>query len=146
MYDAASHRTGGVRSFPASSDESVWLQYAYDAPDRVHTNLWSRHVDSHRGIQPNAAAKPAAGWVIPHDEDCHPFLVAHSILAAVWLLREMLPTAMPDNSWQQLVNAAQAISARCTTPSPPPSTQRPTAVPMEDSDAAAGAEPDSDSD
>jgi hypothetical protein len=150
LYNAASHRTGGVRSFPASSDEPVWLKYAYNAPDQGYAKLFFRHIGGHNRIQPAAAAKPAAGWVIPDNEDCSPVFVAHSVLAAIWLLREMLPAALSQSSWMDLVDAAQALAGQSKTPSPPPSTQRPAAVLMEDSDsslgAGAGAEFDSESD
>jgi hypothetical protein len=146
---AASHRTGGARSFPASSDESVWTHFAYDAPDAIYAKLWFRHVDGHRGLPSSAAATPAAGWILPEEQDCHPVFVAHSVLAAIWLLREMLPAALPDSGWQQLVGAAQSLSHHSATPSPPPSTQRPAAVQEEDSDsdadADAAAEPGSNS-
>lgn len=132
LNDAASHRTGRARSFPTLSDESLWLKYAYDAPDQPYAMLFLRHVHGDGKIQPAAAAKPAAGWVIPSDGDTHPVLVAHSLLAAIWLLREMLPAALSDNHWQQLVDAAQLLSDDSKTPSPPPSTQRPTAVQMEE--------------
>jgi hypothetical protein len=150
LHDAASHRTGGIRSFPASSDQPVWLKYAYDAPDQAYAKFWFRHVNGHRGLQSAAATTPAAGWVMPGNDDCHPVLVAHSILAAIWLLREMLPAALADDSWQQLVAAAQSLSGHAATPSPPPSTQPPATVQMEDTvsdlDTASGAEPDSESD
>jgi hypothetical protein len=52
--------------------------------------------------------------------------------------------------WRELVSAAQALSDGSNTLSPPPSTQRPAAVLMEDSDsnldAGAGAELDPDLD
>jgi hypothetical protein len=146
---AASHRTGGARSFPVSSDQSVWTNFAYDAPDALYAKLWFRHVDGHRGLPSSAAATPAAGWILPEEEDCHPVFVAHSVLAAIWLLRKMLPVALPDSGWQQLVGAAQSLSYHSATSSPPPSTQRPAAVQEEDSDsdadADAAAEPGSDS-
>jgi hypothetical protein len=149
LNDAASHRTGGVRSFPVSSDEPVWLKYAYDAPDQVYAKFFFRHMGGHSRIQPAAAAKPAAGWVIPDNQDCSPVFVAHSVLAAIWLLREMFPS-VSEAAWRELVSAAQALSDGFKTPSPPPSTQRPAAVLMEDSDsdldAGAGAQLDSDSD
>lgn len=98
LNDAASHCTSGARSFPASSDESVWRKYAYDAPDQAYAKLWFRHVDGNRSTQSDAAATPAAGWVIPDNDDCHPVFVAHSIVAAIWLLREMLPAALSQTS------------------------------------------------
>lgn len=148
LSEAASHHTGGVRSFPTSKDETIWLKYAYDAPDRAYAKLWFRHVDGHRGTQSDAAATPAAGWVIPDDSgDCHPVFVAHSLLAAIWLLREMLPAALSQTGWLDLVDAAQSLSYRDGSPSPPPSTQRPAAAQMEDLDLDldldAESEPDS---
>jgi hypothetical protein len=143
LDDAASHRTGGVRSFPAPSDEPVSLTYAYDAPDEIYAKLWFRHVNGMGRIPPAAAAKPAAGWVLPDSEDVHPVFVAHSLLAAIWLLREMLP-AVSNASWSEIVSAAQALSDDSKTPSPPPSTQRPAAVPMEDSDVDPDSEVDRD--
>jgi hypothetical protein len=60
LHDAASHRTGSVRSFPASSDRPVWLKYAYNAPDQAYAKLWFCHVDGYRGLQSAAATTPAA--------------------------------------------------------------------------------------
>jgi hypothetical protein len=143
---AASHRTGGARSFPTSRDESMWLNYAYDAPDQAYAKLFFRHVHGNGKVQPAAAAKPAAGWVIPSEGDTHPVLVANSLLANIWLLREMLPAALSDDHWQQLADAAQLLSNDAKTPPPPPSAQRPAAVQMEeDIDSTLGAS-DSESD
>jgi hypothetical protein len=58
--------------------------------------------------------------------------------------------SVSEATWQELVSAAQALSDGSNTLSSPPSTQRPAAVLMEDSnsnlDAGAGAELDPDSD
>jgi hypothetical protein len=144
LDDAASHRTGSVRSFPTPSDELVSLTYAYDAPDEIYAKSWFRRVNGMGRIPPVAAAKPAAGWVLPDREDVHPVFVAHSLLAAIWLLREMLP-AVSNASWSEIVSAARALSGNSKTPSPPPSTQRPAAVLMEDSDVDARVVADADS-
>jgi hypothetical protein len=125
---AASYRKGGARSFPASSNKSVWTNFAYDAPDAIYAKLWFYYVDGHRGLPSSTAATPAASWIILEEEDCHPVFVAYSVLAAIWLLREMLPAALSDSSWQQLVSAAQSLSNYSVIPSPPPSTQRPATV------------------
>jgi hypothetical protein len=61
----------------------------------------------------------------------------------------MFPSVL-EAAWQELVSAAQALSNSFKTPSPPPSTQRPAAVLIEDSDsnldASAGAQLNADSD
>jgi hypothetical protein len=61
----------------------------------------------------------------------------------------MLPAALLDSGWQQLVGAAQLLSNHSATPSPPSSTQRPAAIQEKDADSDAdtdaAAEPSSDS-
>jgi hypothetical protein len=80
---AASYCKGGARSFPASSNKSVWTNFAYDAPDVIYIKLWFYHVDGYRGLLSSAAATPAAGWIILEEEDCYLVFVAYSVLAAI---------------------------------------------------------------
>jgi hypothetical protein len=144
LQTAASHRTGGARSFPASYDATIQRNYTYRAPDVSYAKLWFRQVDGLRPLQP---ANQAAGWIIPEGaSDCHPVLVAHSLLAALWLLQEMLPAALTENGWQQLVDAAQVLSNGSATPLPPPSAQQPAPIQMEDSDVDVTTDPESDLD
>jgi hypothetical protein len=98
---AASHRTGGERSFPTSFDAVIQRNFPYNAPDVSYAKLWFRQVHAPDELQPVSTARPCAGWVIPRGSDnCHPVLVAHSLVAAIWLIREMLPVAtLANDNW-----------------------------------------------
>jgi hypothetical protein len=80
-----------------------------------------------------------ASWILPSDyDDCYPVFVAYSILAAIWLLCEMLPAALSEDSWQQLTSAAQSLSNQSATPPPLLSAQLPSvAAQREDVDSDA---------
>lgn len=59
---------------------------------------------------------------------CKPVLVAHSLMAAIWLIRETLSdAAVPDSAWESLVSAAKAqageLERQSPTDVPPPSAQ-----------------------
>ncbi|OAK93368.1 hypothetical protein IQ06DRAFT_105032 [Phaeosphaeriaceae sp. SRC1lsM3a] len=111
LNDAASYCTGGARSFPALSDESVWRTYACNAPDQVCAKFFFCYVDGHGSIQPAAAAKPAAGYVVPVDEDLPPVIVGHYALAVIWLLREMFPS-VSEATWQELARGVGSTALK----------------------------------
>ena len=55
LHDAASHRTDGVRSFPGSNDQPVWLKYAYDAPEDLRFRAPGGATRSGRRPSPRAS-------------------------------------------------------------------------------------------
>lgn len=134
---AASHRTGGERSFPTACDAAIRRKHFYNAPDDSYAKLWFCEVHTKDTIQSASAARPSAGWIIPRDpSDCHPVLVGHPLLAVLWLIRDMPPAGtLADDGWQQLVDAAQALPREAATPSPPPSAQRPVPIQLPDADS-----------
>ncbi|KAE8832108.1 hypothetical protein PTNB73_10511 [Pyrenophora teres f. teres] len=73
----------------------------------------------------------SAGWLIPNDTSiCKPVFIAHSVLSAIWLLRETLAdNALSDDAWNHLVCAAESLAQNGT--EEPPSAQKPLASPSE---------------
>lgn len=108
LEDAACAFHGGPRSFPPSCDRDVAAQHGYQPPNRDYEQLF---ISTVRLSQPSSrsAVPHSAGWLLPDALSvCRPVLVAHSILAAIWLIRETLPNdALPASAWRQLVSAAQ---------------------------------------
>ncbi|KAF1924224.1 uncharacterized protein M421DRAFT_72846, partial [Didymella exigua CBS 183.55] len=129
LEDAAEQFDGGPRSFPLASESSFAHRLAYDPPNLDYQKLfWSRATVSNS--QRNALLRPhSAGWLVPDETSvCKPVFVAHSVLSAIWLLRETLAeSALPADTWARLVSAAQdlADSASDSFQTEPPSAQRP---------------------
>lgn len=139
MEDAAEQFDGGPRSFPLASESSFAHRLAYDPPNLDYQELfWNKATVS--DSQPDALLHPhSAGWLIPAETSvCKPVFVAHSVLSAIWLLKETLDEdALPADAWARLVSAAQDLasspsngfqkeppSAQRPRDSPPPSTKR----------------------
>lgn len=139
MEDAAEQFDGGPRSFPLASESSFAHRLAYDPPNLDYQKLFGSKAtvsDSQR----DALFRPhSAGWLIPAETSvCKPVFVAHSVLSAIWLLKETLAEdALPADAWDRLVSAAQDLasspsdgfqkeppSAQRPRDSPPPSTKR----------------------
>ncbi|KAH6613163.1 hypothetical protein C7974DRAFT_444811 [Boeremia exigua] len=123
LEGAAAAFHGGPRSFPPSCDRDMAANYAYEPPNRDYERLFSREARVHQCHSRDSALPRSAGWLVPSQESvCRPVLVAHSMLAAIWLIRETLPDdALPAGAWQQLAAAAQACADDAL---PPPSAQR----------------------
>lgn len=123
LEDAAAAFHGGPRSFPLSCDRNMAADYAYEPPNEDYERLFSHQAQVHQCHGRDSASPRSAGWLVPSQESvCRPVLVAHSMLAAIWLIKETLPDdALPMGAWQQLVAAAQACADDA---SPPPSAQR----------------------
>lgn len=130
LQSAAASFDGGPRSFPASSDSDMESRFPYQPPNNDYEQLFQR------ALQPSqreraVAAPHCAGWLLPNDSSvCKPVLVAHSLKAAIWLIRETLSDgAVPDSAWQSLVSAAEAhagdLERRSPADVPPPSAQTP---------------------
>ena len=126
---AAEQFDGGPRSFPLASESSFAHRLRYDPPNRDYEKLFWRHATVSNSQADALLCPHSAGWLFPDDNSvCKPVFVAHSVLSAVWLLRETLSeTALPADAWEQLVSAARKL-ADWTSDSfceEPPSAQRP---------------------
>jgi hypothetical protein len=113
LEDAAEQFDGGPWSFPLASESSFAHRLAYDPPNLDYQELfWNKATVS--DSQPDALLHPhSAGWLIPAETSvCKPVFVAHSVLSAIWLLKETLDEdALPADAWAQLVSAAQDLAS-----------------------------------
>lgn len=136
LHATAVQIDGGVRSFPITRDAAIQRDYGYQAPNIDYEKLF--HFQAARASQSTAAR--SAGWLIPDDRSCcNPVFIAHSLLSAIWLLRETLPEgSLDDDGWQKLVSAGVALAADDLN-SVPPSAQR--AAATIDSDNEPGGPP-----
>lgn len=115
LYNAAEQFDGGARSFPLSSEAGVASKYRYELPNEEYEKLFLLCKAATSRSQDSEPISPySAGWLIPNPDDdivCKPIFIAHSALAATWLLREMLPSdALPNDSWERLVCAVQSLA------------------------------------
>lgn len=129
LEEAAEQFDGGPRSFPLASESGFALKYGYDPPNEDYQKLFWRQTTV-SGSQRNALFCPhSAGWLIPDETSiCKPVFIAHSVLSAIWLLRETLAEdALPDDAWIKLVYAAQDLARTESEDAQkePPSAQRP---------------------
>lgn len=140
LEEAAEQFDGGARSFPLASEASVARRHGYDPPNVDYQKLFFRQATVSSSQQDPLFCPHSAGWLIPDDTSvCKPVFIAHSVLSAIWLLRETLDEdALPADSWGALVRAAQRLaydspnnsyheeppSAQRPRNSPPPSTKR----------------------
>jgi hypothetical protein len=91
----------------------------------------------HEALQPDqdspllpCPTTPGAGWIEAHAGDVPPVFIAHTMIAAVWLLRESLPSdAVPDDTWAQLTQAVCAVMCTPTSTVVPATSPRPAASP-----------------
>jgi hypothetical protein len=114
LYQAAERFDGGARSFPLHSEATFARQYAYEPPNEDYQRLFSRRAQISWSQVDEDASPHSAGWLIPDSGSasiCKPVFIAHSTLAAIWLLRETLnDDALPAESWCRLVRAAQSLA------------------------------------
>lgn len=91
LETAAEHFDGGARSFPLALEAAVGRSYAYDPPNEDYEKLFFRQA-ALSGSQRNGLFCPhSAGWLIPNEPSvCKPVFIAHSVLSAIWLLKESL--------------------------------------------------------
>lgn len=113
LDEAAIRDDGGAEDIALVVDSDTMSRFAYRPPTSAYERaLW----ESTRPIDPDQATiASSAGWIMPQDPDTKPVFVAHSMLAAVWLLRMSLPAAcVPPAMWARL--AQSAASAGNTSP------------------------------
>ncbi|CAE7173547.1 hypothetical protein PTTW11_05466 [Pyrenophora teres f. teres] len=114
---AAEQFDGGRRSFPLASEADFAHNYAYEPPNEDYQKLFFRQATV-PGSQHNTLFCPhSAGWLIPNDTSiCKPVFIAHSVLSAIWLLRETLAdNALSDDAWNHL-KKRPPLSAPASTP------------------------------
>jgi hypothetical protein len=131
LHDAAAQFNGGPRSFPLSSDARLAREYGYDPPNKDYQKLFFRQATIPNSQRDQSLRPRSAGWLIPDTTSvCRPVFVAHSTLAAIWLLRETLgDDALPSGGWHRLASAATSL-ARGDGPEAPPSAQEPPVSPL----------------
>jgi hypothetical protein len=113
LKDAAEQSDGGPRSFPVACQPSFARTLAYDPLNEDYQKLFWRQATVSNS-QPDALSRlHSAGWLIPEEGSvCKPVFIAHSVLSAIWLLRETLAEgALPAVAWARLVSAAQDLSS-----------------------------------
>jgi hypothetical protein len=129
LEDAAEQFDGGPRSFPLASESSFAHRLAYDPPNMDYQKLFWQQATVSSSQRDALFCPHSAGWLIPDETSvCKPVFVAHSMLSAIWLLRETLAEdALPVDAWARLVSAAQDLAncASDTSQKEPPSAQRP---------------------
>jgi hypothetical protein len=129
LTEAAEQFDGGARSFSIARYPEYRDKYPYEAPNRDYERLFLNQASASSSQQHDDHVPRCAGWLGLDTEDatvCKPLFVAHSTLAAIWLLRETLGDhTLPAGSWSRLVLAAQALTH--DTVQAPPSAQVPSA-------------------
>ncbi|KAI4221645.1 MAG: hypothetical protein L6R40_008617 [Gallowayella cf. fulva] len=123
---AADSLEGGLRSFPPSCDDRFKRAYAYDTSNERYQRLFFEQATV--PSSPLGASARSAGWLISNGRsDCNPVLIANSLLAAVWVIRESLPSStLSDEGWSRLVSGAEALAQGAQdSQEEPPSAQKP---------------------
>ncbi|KAH6613177.1 hypothetical protein C7974DRAFT_405302 [Boeremia exigua] len=132
LYNAAERFDGGARSFPLASEANFSSKYRYEPPNEDYKKLFFCQATISRSQRDPDARPHSAGWLIPTHDDasvCKPVFIAHSVLSAIWLLRETLANdVLPNGIWDRLVCAAQSLAEDGTVE--PPSAQKPSASPL----------------
>lgn len=110
----------GDDSLALTVDTGIARQYMYTPPNGDYQRvLWEASKESLLTIgTPPANPASSAGWAFASTRTTTaPIFVAHSMLAAVWLLRQSLPThSVSDSVWQHLTAATSSTPL----PSAPP--------------------------
>ncbi|UPX17235.1 uncharacterized protein EKO05_0007601 [Ascochyta rabiei] len=137
LDSAAERFDGGRRSFPLASEADFVRNYAYEPPNEDYEKLFFCRATISRSQRDPGARPHSAGWLIPTCDDasvCKPVFIAHSVLSAIWLLRETLADdVLPDNIWDRLVCAAESLAEDGM--EEPPSAQKPFASPSQQASA-----------
>jgi len=108
---------GGACSFPLATTVPV-----YEPPNADYERVFFDAKSS----QPSTPQQPcSAGWIIPDaDSICNPIFIAHSLLGALWLVRETLPpNTISNDVWACLAHAANKLASPGES-MPPPSAQK----------------------
>lgn len=118
LQQAVRRFDGGAASFPLAATAALDRDLRYEVPNNDYRKLFLLQRASTQKSTPSNTSVPAprsAGWVVPPLDSnvvCKPVFVAHSLLSAIWLLRESLGhSVVADSVWNDLVGAARAVAA-----------------------------------
>lgn len=108
---------GGACSFPLDTAVPI-----YEPPNTEYERVFFDARSSPASTPPQ---RRSAGWIIPGSNTvCHPVFVAHSLLSAIWLVRETLPlNTLSNDAWACLAHAADKLASSGGSV-PPPSAQK----------------------
>lgn len=123
LDEAAIREDGGAAGLAVGVDAAIARQYAYAPPDAAY-----EHVLSTATREPADSPSPpmqlaaGAGWISSPAPGPPPVFIAHTMLSAVWLLRESLPNdALTEAAWAQLAQAASCAALATPPAAPAPS-------------------------
>jgi hypothetical protein len=125
LDEAAIREDGGADGLAVGVDGETASQHSYLPPNVQYERvLWE--ATRSRNSSPVAPVEIAAsaGWIIPQAVSTPPVFIAHTMLSAVWLLRQSLPRgAIADAIWAQLAQAAASkeLTIKRSTPLSNPS-------------------------
>lgn len=115
-----------------ANEAEVARKHGYEPPNEDYEKLFFCQASIPRSQRDPGARPHSAGWLIPSPDDasvCKPVFVAHSVLSAIWLLRETLADdALSNDGWDRLVCAAESLAEGSMVE--PPSAQKPSASPL----------------
>ena len=105
LADSARTFNGGLCSFPLPTTVP-----ADERPNTEYERVFFDAKSSHTSTPPQRCS---AGWIIPgSDSLCNPIFVAHSLLSAIWLVRETLPpNTLSNDAWACLAHAADKLAS-----------------------------------
>jgi len=113
LDEAAIRDDGGAAGLAAAVGDQQAQQHPYVPPTAAYERvLW----EATRAAEFSSSAAPvnvaaSAGWILSRAADTPPVFIAHTMLAAVWLLRQSLPDgAVTPSAWAQLAQAASATA------------------------------------
>lgn len=121
VCDAVEEHDGGNRSFPNARDTDIACKYSYHPPNEDYEGLFTYSARLSWAQRDKPTTPHCAGWLIPEAQSTRvskPLFIAHSLLAAIWLLRETVGgNALPAAGWESLVRAAQNVMIAVPMPS-----------------------------
>jgi hypothetical protein len=117
LAESARKFDGGACSFPLATTVPV-----YEPPNTEYERVFFDAKSLPTSTPPQRCS---AGWIIPDANSvCNPIFVAHSLLSAIWLVRETLPSGtLSNDAWASLAHAADKLASP-TESMPPPSAQK----------------------
>jgi hypothetical protein len=117
LAESAREFDGGACSFPLATTVPL-----YEPPNAEYERVF---FDARSSQAKTPDQRCSAGWIIPNvDSICNPVFVAHSLLSALWLVRETLPpNTLSNEAWACLVQAADKLASPVGS-LPPPSAQK----------------------
>lgn len=117
LAESARQFDGGACSFPLATTVPI-----YEPPNTEYERVFFDAKSSQTSTPPQRCS---AGWIIPDASSiCNPIFIAHSLLSAIWLVRETLPpNTLSTDAWACLAHAADKLASPGGS-MPPPSAQK----------------------